>query len=247
MKRKISVLLILALALSIILTGCGRDHQWKEATCTEPKTCTLCEETEGEALGHNKGELTIGVEATIFNAGTKIRPCTNCGIALTTERYELVSYFEDGKFLFTAADFTKKYQELITSLDSTIYAKESSEEGGYVTDISFGTQNAGICFAKDDIALTYEEKDVKGIEEIVLVFSPQAALDESTAVAEAVILYFMALDPALTVEEAGQMCTNIFNGFTYNSEKVSSLEKNGITHTLMLDGSSNFAILTTLE
>ena len=78
-------------------------------------------------------------------------------------------------------------------------------------------------------------------------FSPQAALDESTAVAEAVILYFMALDPALTVEEAGQMCTNIFNGFTYNSEKVSSLEKNGITHTLMLDGSSNFAILTTLE
>lgn len=27
-------------------------HQWKAATCTEPKTCSACAKTEGEALGH---------------------------------------------------------------------------------------------------------------------------------------------------------------------------------------------------
>ncbi len=27
-------------------------HNWSDATCTEPKTCTLCKTTEGEALGH---------------------------------------------------------------------------------------------------------------------------------------------------------------------------------------------------
>ena len=28
-------------------------HQWKAATCTTPKTCTKCGETEGKELGHN--------------------------------------------------------------------------------------------------------------------------------------------------------------------------------------------------
>ena len=28
------------------------DHKWTDATCTEPKTCSSCGETEGEALGH---------------------------------------------------------------------------------------------------------------------------------------------------------------------------------------------------
>ena len=30
-------------------------HTWVEATCTEPKTCSSCGETEGEALGHIAG------------------------------------------------------------------------------------------------------------------------------------------------------------------------------------------------
>ena len=29
------------------------NHDWSEASCTEPKTCTLCGETEGDPLGHD--------------------------------------------------------------------------------------------------------------------------------------------------------------------------------------------------
>lgn len=29
------------------------EHEWIEATCTQPKTCARCGETEGEPLGHN--------------------------------------------------------------------------------------------------------------------------------------------------------------------------------------------------
>ena len=38
---------------------CGakrHEHSWTEATCTMPKTCTVCGETEGEALGHQWSE-----------------------------------------------------------------------------------------------------------------------------------------------------------------------------------------------
>ena len=40
------------LTIGFMLMGCGHEHTWTEATCTEPRTCSECSETEGEALGH---------------------------------------------------------------------------------------------------------------------------------------------------------------------------------------------------
>lgn len=51
------------------LAGCGCQHQWEEATCTTPKTCTQCGETEGEALGHTWTDATCTEPST----------CTRCG------------------------------------------------------------------------------------------------------------------------------------------------------------------------
>ncbi|MDO5446001.1 MAG: hypothetical protein Q4F31_10325 [Eubacteriales bacterium] len=44
-------------------------HSWTEATCTEPKTCTICGETEGNSLGHQWTEATFKLPKT----------CTVCG------------------------------------------------------------------------------------------------------------------------------------------------------------------------
>ncbi len=35
------------------------DHQWIEATCTEPKTCSICGITEGNPLGHDFAPATV--------------------------------------------------------------------------------------------------------------------------------------------------------------------------------------------
>lgn len=68
MKRIINVGL-LAVSACILLTGCHIKHEWQEATCTEPKTCVVGGETEGEALGHT------WVEATC----TEPKTCSVCG------------------------------------------------------------------------------------------------------------------------------------------------------------------------
>lgn len=68
MKKK----LIYGLAfiyLGTLLTGCHMKHEWVEATCTEPRTCSAGGETEGEALGHT------WVEA----ACTEPKTCSVCG------------------------------------------------------------------------------------------------------------------------------------------------------------------------
>lgn len=67
MKRYVRILPVLLLTL--FLCACGCKHEWIEANCESPKTCTLCQEIEGEALSHN------WVEADCENAKT----CTLCG------------------------------------------------------------------------------------------------------------------------------------------------------------------------
>lgn len=47
-----------ALVACTMLTGCHIHHEWQEATCTEPKTCSTGGETEGEPLGHTWVEAT---------------------------------------------------------------------------------------------------------------------------------------------------------------------------------------------
>ena len=62
MKKKLTVL-ILALALLLVFTGCC-SHEWNAATCETPKTCAKCSETEGEALGHSWADATCEAPKT---------------------------------------------------------------------------------------------------------------------------------------------------------------------------------------
>lgn len=48
------------LLFCVLLRACGalHKHDWAEATCTEPRTCTTCKVTEGDPLGHVWQEAT---------------------------------------------------------------------------------------------------------------------------------------------------------------------------------------------
>lgn len=61
--KKLRILATLVLIL-LTLTGCSCEHEWKDATCTEPKTCTLCSEIEGEASGHTWEAATCTMPQT---------------------------------------------------------------------------------------------------------------------------------------------------------------------------------------
>ena len=60
-------------------------HTWAEATCTAPKTCTVCGVTEGVALGHT--EVTVaGYAATCTEDGlTAGAKCADCGQVLVAQ------------------------------------------------------------------------------------------------------------------------------------------------------------------
>ena len=51
--KRIILAMIFVFMLIFSLTACGCKHEWCEATCTVPRTCKLCELTEGESKGHS--------------------------------------------------------------------------------------------------------------------------------------------------------------------------------------------------
>lgn len=68
MKVKTILLLVLVFCIGV-MTGCQCEHEWKEADCLTPKTCTLCDLTEGEASGHSWSAATC----------TAPKTCAACG------------------------------------------------------------------------------------------------------------------------------------------------------------------------
>ena len=62
------------------------DHNWIDATCTAPKTCSLCGKTEGEALGHIE-EIIPAKAATCEETGlTEGVRCSRCGEILVEQQ-----------------------------------------------------------------------------------------------------------------------------------------------------------------
>jgi hypothetical protein len=67
--NKKCIFAIVVMVCTLLLGGCCMSHEWKDATCTEPKTCQKCGETEGTSLGHD------WKAATCLEAKT----CKRCG------------------------------------------------------------------------------------------------------------------------------------------------------------------------
>ena len=95
MKRVFLACLLLAITCGL-LSGCGHTHEWLDASCTTPKTCKECGETEGEPLGHSWNEATCTSPKTCSRCNTTegdalghdwkdatctdAKTCSRCGI-----------------------------------------------------------------------------------------------------------------------------------------------------------------------
>lgn len=126
MKKLIAIIMVLCMVFS--LSACGEcEHEWQEATCDAPETCSLCDATRGEELEHDTSELD----------------CTRCG--------EEINHFEifeiDDPVAATQAKLVKR--EVIE--DCFAYTYMSNDPGGeYINYLS------GAGWTMGEIKVDYE-------------------------------------------------------------------------------------------
>ena len=73
-------------------------HDWVEATCTEPKTCSVCGATEGDPLGHNWAEAPVPNRPRVPDAVLQeVLPLVTAGQELPALSLELVQFAEQQK------------------------------------------------------------------------------------------------------------------------------------------------------
>lgn len=125
MKKMLSVFIIIILCFAV-LSGCDKcEHQWVDANCKDPKTCSLCGAEEGKKLGHQWQEAncenpeicsvcgvktgeplghhyeSVVLEPTMFEAGYTTYTCINCGHSYVDDHTEPLGYeITDGTMVF---------------------------------------------------------------------------------------------------------------------------------------------------
>lgn len=142
--RKLIVAFATSIAVMLCLSGCACEHEWGGATCTEPKTCIKCGETEGEPLGHEwkeatctepqkcarcsategepiphkLGEYTVQKEATYAEEGEEVAVCEVCGATATKKLPKVKSFStqtSDGDYPFAVDESKIKYSRILNA------------------------------------------------------------------------------------------------------------------------------------
>lgn len=148
MKQKfirISILFIIMVSLS----GCEHQHSFLEATCIYPKTCTVCKETEGTALGHTWLEADCDNPKTCSICGTtegkalghlmEVGLCSRCNtIQNEPLLLEITSYFS------SVGEATNTIGSIITSANTysldDVYNKLNRAQS-YLSIVTSGLQD----------------------------------------------------------------------------------------------------------
>lgn len=95
MKKKLLISLVILLVV-LTLISCGdfkHEHTWIEATCTTPKTCSICNKTEGDPLEHTRIDLqwVYTKYPTFTETGKANLICNECDIIIEQKELPFAS------------------------------------------------------------------------------------------------------------------------------------------------------------
>jgi hypothetical protein len=138
---KKTFLILLSLIMILLLSGCCLSHEWVDASCTAPKTCSKCGETEGEPVEHQWLEATCTAPSTCAGCGetqgnklphkfgkeelqnpnyvdataTFVKTCEQCGEQSKVEK-EITQFVDQGVFLMTPEEFSDRFTQALMDM-----------------------------------------------------------------------------------------------------------------------------------
>ncbi|MBE5764652.1 MAG: hypothetical protein E7339_03500 [Clostridiales bacterium] len=133
-------------------SSAAHEHSWIEADCLNPKTCSSCGKTQGEALGHNFGEWYETEPATCMAEGEKRQDCTRCGYYETRMIFVIDHVYENGAC--TMCGKAEETELTIAQIKTKIDENPSGCEVTF-TGVVVGFDSMGYAHVGDESGIIY--------------------------------------------------------------------------------------------
>ncbi|MBE6786728.1 MAG: leucine-rich repeat domain-containing protein [Ruminococcaceae bacterium] len=191
-------------------------HNWTNATCTAPKTCTLCGETQGTALGH-KQVTVLGGKATLTANGSLLTKCSVCGHTLNaTPIAKIASVTTTEKITYNGK--TKKPAVTVKDANGKVIGS-----GNYTVKYASGRKNYG----KYKITVTFKG-NYSGTKSIYFEIVPKnSKVSKLTAAKKSLKVKIQKQKSASGYQ------IQYSTSKTFKSAKTVTLKKNSITSTTL--------------
>ena len=230
MKKLISF--VLALVMVFSMAACGCNHQWQDATCTAPKTCGKCGETDGEPAGHTTKEWMISAVNTDALTMTQDLPCEVCGEITETNTVSTGIAPTEGVIPVSPDEW---YQCLLTNIQNygagqTLYdyPVESEDHALLHSLVSMSQMNAVFSFNDTEgNAIVTDSKEIRGSVHNIRMdaqFTNNNAKEFFMLLMLVLLNNNASLDPADANTLAGQIMSGeqiSDNGYAYAMEIIS--------------------------
>lgn len=227
------VLMPLVLAMVFSMAACGCSHQWEEATCTAPKTCTQCGETEGEAAGHTPRQWVVSAVDTAQLTMTQDLPCDVCGEIIETKTVSTGIAPENSVIPVSPDEW---YECLLTNISAygagqTLYSYpvESEDNALLHSLVSMSQMNAVFSYQDlDGNMIATDSREMRGTVHNIRM-DAQFTNDNAKEFFMLLMLVLLNNNSALEPADANTLCGQIMggeqisdNGYTYAMEILSA-------------------------
>ena len=198
------------------------DHEWEAATCIQPKTCSLCDEIEGEALGHTEGDWEIESADSVEATAEYVKSCTYCGTALDYKTEDLTTFVAGESFYLSPSEFVDRlgnYLDGITGND--LYVFDGEVDGAFACGImKDGDKIGALLFTDGEESVFESDSDTNGCFGAVLGTVDDE--DDAGNSLRVLLAHIETCDPSLDFDEAKEIGERaIANG---------DVTENGITY-----------------
>lgn len=208
-KKKLGIGFLAAIILSMIFIysfpTC--DHEWIDATCTQPQTCSKCGKTEGEALGHIPGDWEEGTPDPVSATVEYYQVCQVCGEKLDIKTENLTALYQDNTFLFSPKQFTERMNNMLQDIDGYTSAEVLSLDNGAMgTVIKEGSRTATIIYiGKHDVMGIGDESIENEIRSLACIFKTSDVNKQVIAITASI----QTCDPNIDVTDASDMAQQL--------------------------------------
>ena len=219
MKFKYFLLSLLMFGL-MLLSGCACEHAWTEADCLNAKSCTKCQETEGDPLGHSWEAATCQTPKTCARCGltegevlahtpgsweetrdpitaqlTAVQHCTLCQAETGSRTEALETLSEGGIFVFTPREFVQRLEWIAGQNGDSLTWEFLDTDLGLQANVFYGEGRYLIQFFRNNASVLTQEEEERAV---IWCLSLSVV---GTSEPDMRSYFYMACDPSLTFGE----------------------------------------------